>query len=101
MRLLILTVALSSATSALAADMTPARNMPVVNPNAGAPRSCPPTNRYDAARKGGKLGLSLLNELPAADLYKAVYRRIDGCEIPIVTGYEIGGSNERNRSGRR
>jgi hypothetical protein len=101
MRLLILAAALSSATSALAADATPARDMPVVNPNAGAPKSCPPTSRYEAARRGGKVGLSLLNELPAADMYNAVYRRIDGCEIPIVTGYEIGGSNERNRSGRR
>src|SRR5689334_13506797 len=91
MRLLILVVILSVATSAHAASTIPARNMPAVNPNAGAPSSCPPTSRYEAARRGGKLPPSLLSQLPAADLYKAVYRRIGGCEAPIIVRYDVGG----------
>jgi hypothetical protein len=99
MRLLILMVALFS-TPAFAADSLPARDMPVHNPNAGAPSTCPPTSRYEAARRGGKLPPSLLGQLPAADLYKAVYRRIGGCEVPIIVRYDVGGSSSagsRNR----
>src|SRR5438128_1333101 len=95
MRLLILVVALLVTAPAFAADNFPARDMPVHNPNAGAPSTCPPTSRYDAARRGGKLPPSLLNQLPAADLYNAVYRRIGGCEVPIIVRYDIGGSSVR------
>jgi poly(3-hydroxybutyrate) depolymerase len=97
MRLLVLALALSAATSALAVDSRPARDMPVLNPNATAPATCPPTSRYEAARRGGKLGLSLLNELPTADMYKAVYRRIDGCEAPIIVRYDVGGNSANGR----
>ena len=74
-----------------AASATPARNMPVVNPNGAASGICPPTSRYEAARRGGKLPPSLLSQLPAADLYRTVYRRIDGCEVPIIVRYNVGG----------
>src|SRR5437764_9613764 len=93
MRLLILTAAaLSVASSASAAETYATRNMPVQNPNAGSPSTCPPTSRYEAARRGGKLPRSLLNELPAADLYLSVYRKIGGCEVPIIVRYNVGGS---------
>jgi hypothetical protein len=100
MRLLVLAAALSATAPALAADNFPARDMPVHNPNAGAPSTCPPTSRYEAARRGGKLPPSLLGELPGADLYKAVYRRIGGCEVPIIVRYDVGASSQgaaRNR----
>jgi hypothetical protein len=74
-----------------AASATPARDMPIVNPNGAASRICPPTSRYEAARRGGKLPPSLLNQLPAADMYNAVYRRIGGCEVPIIVRYNVGG----------
>jgi hypothetical protein len=101
MRLFILAVALSVTAPAVAADNFPAGDMPIHNPNAGAPGTCPPTSRYEAARRGGKLPPSLLGELPAADLYKAVYRRIGGCEVPIIVRYDVGGSSQRAARNRR
>jgi hypothetical protein len=74
-----------------AASATPARNTPVVNPNGAASAVCPPTSRYEAARRGGKLPPSLLSQLPAADLYRAVYRRVGGCEVPMIIRYNVGG----------
>jgi hypothetical protein len=71
--------------------------MPVVNPNAGAPASCPPTSRYEAARRGGKLPPSLLTQLPAADMYNAVYRTVGGCEVPMIVRYDVGGSSRSHR----
>ena len=44
-----------------------------------------------AARRGGKLPPSLLTQLPAADMYNAVYRRVGGCEVPIVVKYGVSG----------
>jgi hypothetical protein len=95
MRLLILTAALSAASPAFAAEAYSTRDMPVQNPNAGAPSTCPPTSRHEAARRGGKLPRSLLSELPAADLYLSVYRKIGGCEVPIIVRYNVGGSSDR------
>jgi hypothetical protein len=68
----------------------PAADMPVVNPNANQPANCPATSRYDASRRGNKtLKAQRLNELPDADAYKAVYRRIGRCEAPIIVKYGI------------
>ena len=69
---------------------TPARDTPVINPLARNSRKCPPTSRYEAAKRGEKLGLKKLNELPAADAYKTVLREIDGCNAPIIVGYGFG-----------
>ena len=88
MRLLILAAALIAATPATAEPKI--SEMPVVNPNASAPANCPPISRYDAARRGSKLGAQHLDELPAADLYKAVYRTVGGCVVPVIAGYGYG-----------
>ena len=91
MRLLFLASAVILATAGGAAvPSKQAGDMPVLNPDASAPKDCPATSRYEAARRGGPLGAQRLNELPAADMYKAVYRRIDGCQIPIIAQYGIG-----------
>ena len=97
MRLLVLALALSVPAPAAAAPGTPARNTPVINPNGPASAVCPPTSRYEAARRGGKLGPSLLSQLPAADMYNAVYRRIGGCEAPIIVRYDVGGATRNGR----
>src|SRR5689334_9660278 len=97
MRLLILVLALSATTSASGASPTPARNTPVINPNAGAPAACPATSRYEAARRGGKLPPSLLSQLPAADMYNAVYRKVGGCEVPMIVRYDVGGTTNRGQ----
>jgi hypothetical protein len=69
----------------------PAADMPVLNPNANQPNDCPAISRYEASRRGKTPKAEKLGELPMADLYKAVYRRIDGCEVPIIVRYGIGG----------
>lgn len=75
-----------------AAAPRPARAMPIFNPDAGTRASCPPIGRYEVSRRGGKLSPRHLDELPAADLYKAVYRRVGGCNVPIIVRYNIGRS---------
>jgi len=73
------------------APSSPVRDMPAIDPYAQDARTCPPTSRYEAARRGGRLGAQKLSELPAADEYKAVLRRIGGCNAPIIANYDIGG----------
>ena len=55
-----------------------------------SPNCCPPTSRWEAAKRGERLGLKKLNELPAADAYKAVLREVDGCNAPIIVEYGLG-----------
>ena len=76
---------------ALAAAAAPAADMPVVNPNASQPANCPATSRYEAAKRGGALKPQKLTELPDADVYKAVYRRVGGCQVPIIVRYGLRG----------
>lgn len=84
--LLLATALLAAAT----AQPNRAGDMPIINPNAPAPAQCPPISRYEAMKRGGKLMPRHLSELPPADVYKAVYRRIDGCVAPIVVRYGVG-----------
>jgi hypothetical protein len=98
--LLVATALLALSGGGLAATRQPARDMPVINPDASAPVACPPTSRYEAARRGGRLAPQYLDELPGADLYKAVYRHIGRCNVPIIVRYNIGGTSGA-ASGRR
>jgi hypothetical protein len=41
--------------------------------------------------RGKPLTPRRLNELPDGNLYLTVYRRIDGCEVPIVVRYGVSG----------
>jgi len=75
----------------LAASAAPAADMPTINPKASQPASCPATSRYEASRRGKTPKAQRLTELPDADLYKAVYRRIGGCEAPIIVKYGVAG----------
>jgi len=90
MRLLILSLLLIPA-AAVAAPFGPARDMPVFNPKASERANCPATSRYEASRRGKTLKAQKLGELPDADLYKAVYRKIGGCEVPIIVRYGVAG----------
>jgi hypothetical protein len=91
--LLLLATALIAAAPAPAATVPPDRagDMPIFNPNAPAMGKCPPISRYEAARRGGKLMPRHLDDLPPADVYRAVYRRIGGCVAPIIVRYGLGG----------
>lgn len=64
-------------------------NMPFLDTGSGNAK-CPPISRYEAARRGGKLAPDLLDQLPTADVYKAVYRRVGGCVAPIIVRYGVG-----------
>jgi len=75
----------------LAASASPAADMPTINPKANQPASCPATSRYEASRRGKTPRVHRLTELPDADLYKAVYRRIGRCEAPIIVKYGVAG----------
>lgn len=92
MRLLSLAAAaLVALPAASAAAPFPARDTPVFDPNSEQSANCPATSRYHANRRGQALRSQKLNELPMADAYKAAYRRIGGCEVPIIVRYGIGG----------
>ncbi|MBV9527042.1 hypothetical protein [Sphingomonas sp.] len=94
MRLLFLASAAILATAAGAATPAqPTDRMPVVNPIEPIGKLCPPTSRTEAARRGGRLQARNLNELPLADMYMAVDRRVDGCQAPIIAGYGFGGGH--------
>jgi hypothetical protein len=91
MRLLFLSLFVLIPAAAPAASPTPIRDTPVFNPNANQRANCPATSRYEAAKRGKTPQARKLNQLPAADAYKAVYRRVGGCVAPIVVQYGIGG----------
>ena len=69
----------------------PIRDMPAFSPNASQPANCPATSRYEASRRGKAPKAQKLNELPDADVYLTVYRRIGGCEAPIIVKYGVAG----------
>ena len=92
MRLLAILILAAFPGAGFAADLHPARNVPVLNPDAAARANCPPISRYEAARRDTKLTPRFLDELPGADLYKAVYRHLGPCNVPIITRYNIGGN---------
>jgi hypothetical protein len=76
---------------ALFAAPQPTADMPVISPKAHQPASCPATSRYEASKRGKALRAQKLNELPDADVYRAVYRRIGQCEAPIIVKYGVVG----------
>ena len=91
MRLLFLSTILLIPGAAPAAAPMPIRDTPVFSPNSNQPADCPATSRYEAGKRGTKPHAQKLNELPAADAYKTVYRKIGGCEVPIIVRYGVGG----------
>ena len=77
--------------AAAGASAEPIGDMPTLNPNAGQPSNCPVTSRYEASGRNKKPKAQKLTELPDADAYRTVYRRIGGCEVPIIVKYGVGG----------
>ena len=77
--------------AAAAASAEPIGDMPVINPKATQPSTCPATSRYEASRVGKTPKAQKLTELPDADVYRAIYRRIDKCEAPIIVKFGVTG----------
>ena len=78
--------------AAAAAAPAPLGDMPVINPNANQPSTCPATSRYEASRRGKTPKAQKLNELPGADVYGAVYRRVGKCEAPMIVKFGVSGN---------
>ena len=76
---------------AAAASPAPIGDMPVINPKAGQPANCPATSRYEASGRGKTPRAQKLNELPDADVYLTVYRKIGRCEAPIIVKFGVVG----------
>jgi hypothetical protein len=74
-----------------AASPQPVGDMPVINPKSTQSASCPATSRYEADHRGKLPKVQKLNELPDADVYRTVYRKIGRCEAPIVVKYGVVG----------
>ena len=78
--MILFTVALFAASAAV----SPARDMPVVNP-AQEGALCPETPMSLARKMGnGRLRAIPLNKLPPAQTFMAVDRRIAGCPAPLT-----------------
>jgi len=91
MRLLLLAAVASVATASVSAPAAPAKS-----PLASPASHCPRTTAYQAFDRGkfdrGKaVKPQKLTELPPANHYAAVYRLINGCEVPLVVRYNVGG----------
>ena len=84
--MLLFVLAAAAATSA-----EPIGDMPVINPKAGEASTCPATSRYEASKRGKAPKAQKLNELPDADVYRAVYRRVGKCEAPIIVKFGVTG----------
>ncbi len=60
-------------------------------PTQPASAKCPRTTAQYARQRGKSVKPQKLTELPDANLYLTVYRRIDGCESPIIVKYGVSG----------
>lgn len=52
---------------------------------------CTHATSYYAWQRGKRVKPQALTELPDANLYLPVYRRVDGCEVPIIVKYGVSG----------
>ena len=81
----LLILALAGASPAAAVDKGHAQ------PIQAQGKDCPRTTSIHAFDRSKPLTLQKLGELPPANAYKAVYRLVGGCEVPVVVRYGIGG----------
>ncbi|HUP67799.1 MAG TPA: hypothetical protein VM145_06290 [Sphingomicrobium sp.] len=77
--------------AALFAAPQAAGTMPAINPSAKQPARCPATSRYEASKRGKSPRAQKLAELPDADVYRAVYRKIGQCEAPVIVKFGVVG----------
>ena len=77
--------------AAAAASVESVGDMPLINPKASQPATCPATSRYEASKRGKSPKAQKLNELPDADVYRALYRKIGRCEAPMIVKFGVVG----------
>ena len=61
------------------------------SPSVAKSQTCPQTTAVHAWARDKKLTPRKLGELPPANAYKAVYRKIGDCEVPVIVRYGVGG----------
>ena len=82
MRVFVILAALPLLGAAPAATVQPAAPMPVQNPYADA--RCPETSMSLARKQGANPRARPLGELPPAQTFMAVDRRVGGCAAPML-----------------
>jgi hypothetical protein len=82
MRAFLILAALPLLGAAPATPVRPAAPMPVQNPYADD--RCPETPMSLARKQGDRLGARKLGDLPPAQTFMAVDRRVGGCAVPML-----------------
>ncbi len=59
------------------------------------PDHCPRPAASHAERSGDPLRMQNLGQLPGANAFAAVWKTENGCTVPVVTQYDIGGPAPR------
>lgn len=89
MRSIILALAAVTGVSASPPSTQPAR---LVDP---VPDHCPRPAASQAQRDGEPLRMQNLGDLPGANAFAAVWKTENGCTVPVVVQYDIGGPAPR------
>ncbi|UUR07383.1 hypothetical protein [Sphingomonas glaciei] len=84
MRAFVILAALPLLGAASPAPVRPAAPMPISNPYAD--ERCPETPMSLARKQGERLGPRKLGDLPPAQTFMAVDRRVAGCAVPMTMG---------------
>ena len=84
MRLRVIVIA--AAASASAASAAPAPHGGLARP----PADCPYPPLVQVYSPGRPALVHKLTDLPPANLYLSVYRRVDGCVVPVIAAYGLG-----------
>ena len=56
---------------------------------------CPDNPTVHLVRPGRPATAHKLTDLPPANMYLSVYRRVDGCLVPVIAAYDIGATARR------
>jgi hypothetical protein len=64
---------------------------PLMTSPARRASKCPRTTSIYAFQQGEPLQPRKLGELPDANAYKALYRTVGGCEVPVLVKYNVSG----------
>jgi hypothetical protein len=87
MRLLAVALIATLPSAALAVSVPDGSRKPVASDR----ERCPQTTHYYTWQRDKPVRPQRLTQLPDANAYAAVYRRVAGCEIPLVVRYGVSG----------
>lgn len=83
---------LPASAGAVSLQTAPGRDLQIVRGETWlSAQHCPRTTRYYAYKPGEPVKPLKLGELPPANAYAAVLRHRNGCEVPLIVKYRVGG----------